>query len=666
MEKTTQNRPVPGTFTFAGCVLDPGTRCLTRGGEPVPLTPKEFHALLLLAQAGGHAVARETLIQAIWPETVVGDTSLGRIISVLRRQLGAETILSVARFGYRLVPEVVLVEPVPVAATPPVPTAAAPYSLPAPPAPPARPAHRWRLYAAAAVVVLTITGIAALSPTLARRQGRRSLLDADAARWDSLGLFALREGTYFKASKAFQEAVQLAPDNALLHAHLAEAWLQLNMDDPARQELVQASSRDAVQQLTEREQLYIEAVRSTAVHDYPAATRQYKAIADAAPQDDQPNALGDLGRALQRESRLPEATATYRQVADLQPGNAGVQLQLGILAALQRDQAAATTYFDRALNLYDASSNLEGKAEVAYQRASMAYVTADYVHAATFYQNSFDLSLKLNDLQMQARALGGLSTIRRWQGDLAASADAADREMALANTLNSDYWRAEGVMHLANVAIARKDVAESRRLLTQALELANRTHQPRLQANAEFSIADLADQTADFSQELAFAQLAREHYASYGSTDGVADASLQIAHAEGGLHNYRAALRDARALLETSVRTGSDLFAEDSEAELGHIYSATGNYTAALDHYQRALDLARKTGSQISLKTLHVVCVLMQLGRQQPAKELFAMVPSSARSEPDTEKKYKEAYLILQQSTRGGRNEPVNRFIAAR
>lgn len=195
MVQMAPDRPIPARFTFAGFILDTGTRCLTRGGEPVPLSPKEFHTLLILVQEGGHAVPRETLVQTIWPDTVVGDTSLGRIISVLRRHLGAEAIVSVARFGYRFALDIVPLDS-------PIPATLA--HEPAVATPPASPQNRRHLYTFAAALFVAAFLVAAGFTTLPRYQTRRPLAESDAARWDSLGLFALREGTYFKASKVLR------------------------------------------------------------------------------------------------------------------------------------------------------------------------------------------------------------------------------------------------------------------------------------------------------------------------------------------------------------------------------------------------------------------------------------------------------------------------------
>ena len=94
-------------FQFNGYTLDLGRRTLMRGHETIALSPKEFLTLTLLVEAEGKAVSRETLIAAIWPDTVVGDTSLARNVSGLRRHLGGDAIEVVPKFGYRFTPAIV-------------------------------------------------------------------------------------------------------------------------------------------------------------------------------------------------------------------------------------------------------------------------------------------------------------------------------------------------------------------------------------------------------------------------------------------------------------------------------------------------------------------------------------------------------------------------------
>lgn len=68
--------------------LDPVGRRLLRDGEPLDLTPKALDVLIVLAQARGDVVERETLMDRIWPDTAVVDANLTQTISVLRKALG--------------------------------------------------------------------------------------------------------------------------------------------------------------------------------------------------------------------------------------------------------------------------------------------------------------------------------------------------------------------------------------------------------------------------------------------------------------------------------------------------------------------------------------------------------------------------------------------------
>ena len=95
------NSTVKSTYRFNGFILDVRRRSLQSPEGDIPLSPKEFLTLLVLVDAAGNAVERETIIAAVWPDTAVGDTSLARNISSLRKHLGSGSIESLPKFGYR-------------------------------------------------------------------------------------------------------------------------------------------------------------------------------------------------------------------------------------------------------------------------------------------------------------------------------------------------------------------------------------------------------------------------------------------------------------------------------------------------------------------------------------------------------------------------------------
>jgi len=88
-------------YRFNEFTLDVQRRSLQSDGREISLSPKEFQTLLILVDAAGNAVERERMIAAVWPDTVVGDTSLARNISSLRRHLGSAAIEVVPKYGYR-------------------------------------------------------------------------------------------------------------------------------------------------------------------------------------------------------------------------------------------------------------------------------------------------------------------------------------------------------------------------------------------------------------------------------------------------------------------------------------------------------------------------------------------------------------------------------------
>ena len=127
--------PIPSSsgFCFSGFLLDIDRRTLTCGEELIPLTPKEFLTLRLLVEASGHAVSREKLMDTLWPDAVVGDTSLARNVSALRRHLGPDSIKVVPKFGYRFTLPITIPAPEPAEPT------LAPHLPASPPTPSPRP-----------------------------------------------------------------------------------------------------------------------------------------------------------------------------------------------------------------------------------------------------------------------------------------------------------------------------------------------------------------------------------------------------------------------------------------------------------------------------------------------------------------------------------------------
>lgn len=90
-------------WCFGELMIEPRMSRASLGGQPLALSPREFQLLLVLAQAGGEVVAKQSLAQKMEPlgEPLDMD-SLQVHISNLRRKIGAERIGTLRGVGYSL------------------------------------------------------------------------------------------------------------------------------------------------------------------------------------------------------------------------------------------------------------------------------------------------------------------------------------------------------------------------------------------------------------------------------------------------------------------------------------------------------------------------------------------------------------------------------------
>jgi two-component system alkaline phosphatase synthesis response regulator PhoP len=101
--------PVPARFTFGDVVVDFERRLVTRGGEPVALSFKEFEIVRFLVRRRGQIVSRDELLDQVWgyaedaiPNTRTVDTHIAK----LRKKLEGHAtrgsyIQTVHKVGYR-------------------------------------------------------------------------------------------------------------------------------------------------------------------------------------------------------------------------------------------------------------------------------------------------------------------------------------------------------------------------------------------------------------------------------------------------------------------------------------------------------------------------------------------------------------------------------------
>ena len=102
-------------WRFGRFQLDRESACLWEGEQRLTLRPKTFDLLVYLVEHAGELARKETLLETVWPDTVVADGVLTTSMGELRKALGEtakqpQYIATVHRRGYRFIAPVTLVD----------------------------------------------------------------------------------------------------------------------------------------------------------------------------------------------------------------------------------------------------------------------------------------------------------------------------------------------------------------------------------------------------------------------------------------------------------------------------------------------------------------------------------------------------------------------------
>jgi two-component system response regulator QseB len=102
IERRVAGRSEPA-IVVGNIAIDPATRSVTRGDQPVDLTARELAVLLALARRPGVTLSREQLVEALygWEESIESN-AIDVHLSHLRRKLGADAIETQRGLGWRL------------------------------------------------------------------------------------------------------------------------------------------------------------------------------------------------------------------------------------------------------------------------------------------------------------------------------------------------------------------------------------------------------------------------------------------------------------------------------------------------------------------------------------------------------------------------------------
>lgn len=451
------------------------------------------------------------------------------------------------------------------------------------------------------------------------------------------GTAALHDGTYLKAALALERAVALDKNFVLAHARLADAYTELDYTEKAKDEILQASSLELLENLPHLDKDYVEAVRSTIMGRFPDAVARYRRILDALPSSDKIYGLVDLGRAYEKAGQNDQAISSYEQAASRSSEYPACFLRLGVLYSLKNRQTEATSAFNRAEEIYQASSNLEGRAEVELQEGLAANTQDRSVAAREYTEKALAAARTIPSPQLEMRALVQLAAVEYKSGDTARAADDANRAMKLAQDNGvGTFWSIQVQIQLGNTYLAADDYAKAESYYLPALQLARKSGSERLEALASVNLASLRDKQDRTAEGLPLSEFAFKYYQNHGFVTHANLALVLLARArleQGALDDALKSYQDMAARGRAAM---DSIMTSDAEEGIGDVFDRRDDYPEALKHYQSALEASKgRDPGFVGYQAFHCATVLSELGRYEEAEAMLARAKAAEKAQQD-------------------------------
>ena len=459
---------------------------------------------------------------------------------------------------------------------------------------------------------------------------------AEVRHWYDVGTSALRDGAYYQASKALERAIAGDSDYALARARLADAMVEMDRLDNAKDELLRVSATDR-SSLSRLDSLYLDAIMATARQDFPKSIELYQQIAQKTGSDEKPYVLADLGRAYEQNDDQKKALDAYGESARRNPQYATAFLHLGILHGRRQEVADALASFDKAEAIYQAGGNLEGRAEVAFQRGALFNQLNKLTDARKSLEQALALARAADNKSQEIKTLLQMSSVAADVGETARATDYARQAVDLAQKTGMENLAARGLVDLGNSFMVIGQYKEAEKYFVQALETAQRNKMRRNEARARLSLASLSVQLNSAEKAIRYLEPALAFYQQGGYRNETSLGLALLARADLQKGDYASALGADRQLLQLAEQANDQSQAAFAHTELASALALQERFPEALAHLNQAYPVYKSLGVQRDLvyNLLARGNDLWQLGRFAEAAPLLDQASAIADKPAD-------------------------------
>lgn len=455
---------------------------------------------------------------------------------------------------------------------------------------------------------------------------------AEAQRLYDTGTNAIRAGSYFQASKALEQATRADDQFALAHARLAEAWMELDYSDKAKDELLRVGELSPNRSLfTPVDSLYLDAITATVRRDFPRAVAAYADIARR--QSNQAYAYVDLGRAYEKNNESDKAIESYTNAVNLDPQTATAYVRLGVLYGRKHDNQAVAA-FDKADSTYQVLGNVEGRAEVALQRGVLLNDIGGKVEEARIQlEQAREFARVVANNYQQIRILYQLSSVAVKAGQTDQALKYADEAIQLAQANQMESLIARGNIELGNIYLSAGKYTEAEQYFQRGLEAAQRYGARQNEARARLTLASVYVQRGEPDRALGLIDQALSFYQAAGYRTEVRQALILRGRTFKQKGDYNSALQAFQDQLKQAEQSGDQSLIAFAHGSIGGILLAQDQYAAARQHFEEGRVRYRDTGNKLyeGYSLMNLGSTAWRLGNYEEAGNLLNQAADIAR-----------------------------------
>ena len=499
---------------------------------------------------------------------------------------------------------------------------------------------RVHIFATASIVLcLALLAYFVLLPRL-----RVHRAPAEAMYWYDKGTRALRSGAYYQASKALQQAVSIDDQFALGHARLAEAYVELDYSDKAKDEIIRTHSLIQELPMHSSDSLYLKAITSTVLRDFPPALEIYQQIARQAPDQEKANVYLDLGRAFEKNDQLGKAKESYQLATNLAPQEPAAFLRLGVACGEQQDFSCAFEAFQTAELLYQTLSDQEGITEVFYQRGFLLLDKGELTKARAQLENALQMTVATGNVHQRIKVLQALSSGSAFEGNIVQAKEQASSAIQLARDNGVENQVTSGLIWLGNALLLRGDYSDAEEYYQQGLALAQRDKMRLNEAWARRQLGSLRSLQHKTEAALPYIEQALTFFKQGPYHHWTSLTLILLGRVNRDKGDYGAALNIFEELLQLGEQLGDQLQAGLAHADIGNVLLYQEQYSEALNHFDKSHNIFKslKADVYMAYAAQSRASVLWQLGRSDESRAALAEAQTIVSRGENPEQTYKQ------------------------